>query len=398
MKLFKKTWFVVLGFLFLIKPGVVTGIPALGFLDSFYNYVRIGLIVLALFALLGIKIKIDAKLTVMLLIVASEFWKFFATFLVGGKFVEWGAMMNTFGIVLFTYTCLAYSEKSFYNGASIALGTYVVINFATVVLFPGGVYRTAVYDMNFFLSYRTAWLPVYLFSSVVVLMNYIKYRSKLTVAWAIIVMASIFISMILVWTATGLFCFGLALLVYIFCKIFKRGKPINMGIIIAVEAVVFVMLAIIRQQEKFSFILVDLLQKDLTLTERTRIWDNAIQSISKHPLLGIGGVDDEIKTRILGFGATHAHNFYLSAVFQYGFVGLILQLLPILYPVFKKEVRTSKCGLVISCAMIVLLTAYQAECFFSVGYYFAPIYIIIGSLSGRREPEVVSSTVAVERG
>lgn len=323
----------------------------------------------------------DGKLAVVLLIVLGEFWKFFTTFLTDGDFTGWGSMMNTLGIVLFTYTCLVYNEKSFYKGASIVLGTYVIINLFSVILFPGGLYETSDYSLNFFLSYRTAWFPVYLFASVVVMMYCVEYTSKASKIWAITVMLSLFVSMILVWTATGLFCFGLAAIVYFFCKIFRRGKPFSIFWVIIAEMIVFVMLVITRQQERFSFILVDVLKKDLTLTERTRIWDNAIVSISQHPLLGIGGVADEIKQEMLGYGVTHAHNFYLNTVFQYGLIGIIFQLLPMLYPFMKIRSKNSNSGLIVFCAIVALLTAYQAECFASIGYYLTPLFIIAGSFA-----------------
>ena len=84
MNVFCKPWFVMLGYLFLIKPGVVSGIPALSMVDTMFDICRIMLIALTVLDLLVIPIeKDDSKLTVMLLNFIAELWEIISTLLAG---------------------------------------------------------------------------------------------------------------------------------------------------------------------------------------------------------------------------------------------------------------------------------------------------------------------------
>ena len=379
MKEFHKPWFVALGFMFLIKPGVVSNIPALSAVDIAFDVFRIFLIILTVVALLVKPVKRkDPKMTAMLLIFVAEIWKIIATALEGHSYSGWGALMNTAGIVLFTYTCLIYDQRSFFEGASRTLGLYVIINALTVLLFPDGMYSTTKYTENFFLSYRTAWFPVYLLAATVVLFNAAIYPSKRTKLWRGLTICALFLSVIWVWTATSIFCFTLAAIVFFVCWKFRKGNPVRARWVLLVEAVVFVLMVIMKAQERFSFILVDLLQKDITMTSRLRIWDNALYVVSNNLLTGIGNVGSEAMEMILGYGATHAHNFFLDNTLRYGLIGLIFCLLPVIYTMTRSYKQPMQ-GLINSCVFVALLTSYQVECYMSIGYYILPIYVVLCS-------------------
>ena len=79
---------------------------------------------------------------------------------------------------------------------------------------------------------------------------------------------------------------------------------------------------------------------------------------------------------ILGFGATHAHNYFLNTALCYGIIGVVLSLTPICYTMSRKY-KNALIALISSCACLALLTAYQVECYMTIGYYLLPIYLVL---------------------
>ena len=89
--------------------------------------------------------------------------------------------------------------------------------------------------------------------------------------------------------------------------------------------VIFVIIVLLRMQDRFEFIIKDLLHRDLTFTGRTLIWDYAIKNIKNNLLFGIGIYD--YKMRRLQTGVYHAHCTYLNVLFENGIIGAISYLL-----------------------------------------------------------------------
>lgn len=391
VKEFHKPWFVMLGYLFLIKPGFISGMPEFWVIDTVFDIFRILLMVLTVLALIVKPIqKKGPQFVVLLLIFIGEAWKIIATVIGGEDYAAWGNLMNTAGMVLFTYTCLIYDQHNFFEGASRLLGLYVLINAVTVLVFPEGMYDNGQYTENYFLSYRTAWLPVYLLATTIVCLNAVLYPSDKSRCRCYLTMGAIFLSLFWVWTATGIFCFSIGAIVFVVCKKLRQGKPVTAKWILLVEGIVFLLIVVAREQERFVFILVDILQKDVTMTSRLRIWDNAIEAIPENLLTGVGALDDTAMRAILGFGVTHAHNFYLDTTLRYGIVGLIILLLPIIYTMTRKY-KYVNVALIGSCVFLTLLTSYQVECYSVIEYYLLPIYLALCSAVNAHECRIYRS-------
>lgn len=136
--------------------------------------------------------------------------------------------------------------------------------------------------------------------------------------------------MILQWTATGLFCFSIGGLVLLYCT-WKKRNPFKISTVMLTEAAAFWAIVIARLMDMFSFLLVNILHKDVTLTFRTRIWDNALAAIQQNLLTGVGRLDAAQMEAILGYGVSHPHNRYLYVTLCFGIIGLALFLLIVYY-------------------------------------------------------------------
>ena len=80
-------------------------------------------------------------------------------------------------------------------------------------------------------------------------------------------------------------------------------------------------MVILRNISAFRWLIVDALGKDLTLTTRTLIWDNAFIEILKSPIIGKGQMGGANIADILGYSAaTHCHNEILQVLLLGGVI------------------------------------------------------------------------------
>ena len=87
--------------------------------------------------------------------------------------------------------------------------------------------------------------------------------------------------------------------------------------------IIFTFLVVVcRIQNLFSFIIVDMLGKDLTFTGRTRDWDLAFELIPQRLLLGYGSMNQATEKIVLGDAFTH--NGLLELVFRGGIIALFI--------------------------------------------------------------------------
>jgi exopolysaccharide production protein ExoQ len=120
--------------------------------------------------------------------------------------------------------------------------------------------------------------------------------------------------------------------------------------------------------ENLKFIVVDTLNRDMTLTGRTEFWPVIINKINQHPIFGYGmagfwqpwrGADDpggDIIVARTQFQPMHAHNGFLDLALDLGWVGLGLFALSFFTNVAKAVVYLSRNRLPESGLPLLLLT------------------------------------------
>ena len=386
MRLFHNKWFMFFSMMFLMKPGVVSGMAALGALDSLFDIMRIMLCVICLLIFVKRKVVINKASITIGLIVCGELWKIVSSIMNGMAYNGWGATLNTLGITMFTYLALKQDSKAFFEGGSLLLGSYVIINTMTVLLFPNGMYASSMYTMNFFLSYRTAWFIFYLEATFLCLLSNELYPSKSKRRWLLFVLFCEYLSMIIVWTATGLFCITLGLLLILLWKQL-RLKVFSLKTIMLAEIALFFGIVVFQMQEKFAFIIVYILKKDITFSQRVRIWNNAITAVLNSLWIGYGNMDASEAASILGYGVNHAHSYYLNTALYFGIIGLCLGLFTIYYAFSSKmkEHDSENAVTIINLGMLVsLMTAFQVEGMMSIGYYLCMMYIVAAYLNSNK--------------
>lgn len=175
--------------------------------------------------------------------------------------------------------------------------------------------------------------------------------------------------------STSLMGLAIFLAVIIISKIVKSEKMWRSLIILLVVAIVI--FAFVRNTQVFEWLLVGVLKEDLTLNNRTVLWQQAIEQLKgMHWLFGFG-YSPPFNLRLGGtYAVNHPHNQYLQMLYNYGIGGLALYLLMV-YKMVRK-IRGIKNGHIKNIHMAALI-ATLIICITSRNYFYltAQIYYIV---------------------
>lgn len=98
--------------------------------------------------------------------------------------------------------------------------------------------------------------------------------------------------------------------------------------------VLFIGIVIFRIQDIFSFFIVDVLHKDLTLTGRVYAWDMALETIRNNLFIGYGTINGGRLTILQVWANTDpvsTHSFFLEVTLQGGLIGIALYVLAYIF-------------------------------------------------------------------
>jgi O-antigen ligase len=171
-------------------------------------------------------------------------------------------------------------------------------------------------------------------------------------------------------------CLALLLLYILFLYNRKAPKFFNYNVYIAVICAYFVGIVLLRLQYHFSWLIVDILGKDLTFSYRTYIWDYALLRIIKNPLIGNGfraPFGYELVSATIIFDA---HNLFLQILYSGGvlaFISLIITLVLAGKPLMKY--KDNPVAQLISFSIFVSLTVAMTWDFL-IYAYLAPLFLM----------------------
>lgn len=216
-------------------------------------------------------------------------WPLIITFTKDGNFIS---AFSFYGILLafgFLFQVKG-KDLQFINILLICFEIVIYINFFTMIVFPQGLYSTGsnlvgIARENWFLGFKnvmvTYFLPGYVISDIYSNLTGKKIRTY-------ILSIIILISAILSSSATSIV--GIIMMIIVSKLSFFRKKIniFNIKTYTYISFILFILIVIFRFQNVFSFFIVDILHKDLTLTNRTILWDVTINKILQSPIIGYG--------------------------------------------------------------------------------------------------------------
>jgi O-antigen ligase len=211
---------------------------------------------------------------------------------------------------------------------SLCFEIIVYLNFVSVLLFPAGLYKVVGNHNEFyFLGHRNNSIefiiPALLLS--IINLDMTEYESfKRHLSLLVISNVSVFLT----WSANAIIAI---VSMDIFCLVVLCGKEqslkiLNYWLTLLASIIATVYVVIFRLQAKFEWLISGVLKKSLTITNRTRLWDNALYYIAQSPLIGWGKEFDAIKLIKIGH-VNSAHNYYLDILYSGGLTLFIIYIL-----------------------------------------------------------------------
>lgn len=354
-------YFVIIAFL---EPPLFSQIKIV---DSFWLVLKVVAAVYSCVTLFRRKDKISIQ-QIMLALFQLSF--VFATILYGGD--VWISVKTiAFNLILYLFIDQMVRNK---NHAIIktlnnTLFMYIIINAILLVFFQdgfgpyiNGYVITADSRLNF-LGKDNALIFIFIFAITLSVMSYGKsaLRTKMIIAITLF-------TMVFVWSGTGLLGIFLLVIYLLFIQGRKADRFLNFGKLTVAYIFIYFGLVIFRVQDNFSWLIEDILHKDVTLTGRTYLWDSALLYISQRPWTGYGISEIGMIER---HGSYYSpHNLILQILISGGIVALILFLSVYMYSGIKMMKNGKVCRNLISAALFIYLFVSLTEATLNTQYLY----------------------------
>lgn len=291
-------------------------------LGSFMSLLRMVAAVLALAVFVFRQARIDAHLVLWLTL---PIWILLSTMLaesnVSGAV---GFLMRISTVALFFYSYRDHFVEVLHI-LYVVLGVLVLANLVSILAFPEGMYVTGTTNLayeNWLLGFKNKhivfFLPLLLITLLLCELEGIGVDK-------IAVIAAIVVSPLLTGSSTTLVSMSVMVVLGVLPFFRRKYRVFNSSTYFVLVAVLFIAVVLLRLQEIFSFLIVDVLGKDLTLTNRTVLWDIAMREIARRPIIGWGiQNNDYLHFLYSSHSIISAHNQILEYTFQGGVIAFII--------------------------------------------------------------------------
>lgn len=224
---------------------------------------------------------------------------------------------------------------------------FTLVDIVTNIMYPDGLYSTALYTENWFLGYKTERF-IYIFPMMVI-SGYIdiKKSGKPKVGFYVSYIIG-FVSCYLsgattCWVAMLFFIALYSALRFIHGskaslwkkKLLYRLTDYRVGIILYTTILACTILA-----ENIPFVvdLTTMLGKDPTFSRRSLVWSALILQLLNKPVLGLGYLSSADYVSIVSYtGGTNAHNMILSVLIYGGCIGLLIYVVSFVYSLYRVQ-------------------------------------------------------------
>lgn len=275
-----------------------------------------------------------------LLIVLGEFLILIFTFLNNGQIKSETLHFMMLCTLVALVECYRHQFVTFLDALMLHFECCIYINLASLIFFPESLFSRENVAYGFthewFLGSRNSFIS-WLLPGLVVALLYRCYHRK-SKRWVFLTIG-IFATQFFQTSSTLIVSSVLVLFLSLTPYVNRLFRPL---IGFAVSMVLEVLIVVFNQVNFLSPIIVGILGKSLTFTNRTTIWENALHSMRL--FTGYGKLYPNQTAQILGNfqtflwqGATHAHNQLLNLGFQAGIILIIITLVTYAVAFWKLE-------------------------------------------------------------
>lgn len=242
----------------------------------------------------------------------------------------------------------------------------IFINFITIFMFPKGMYLQNITNAgnNWFLGNDNQHIKYFITGICISIVYSINYYKKIKIRTIFLVLI-VSVSVIIRKSATGIVG-TIVLYLLIWSLIMSKQRYfLDIRKLLVIYSAIFFGVVIFRLQNIFSYLIVNILEKDITFTGRTFIWDYTIRYFKQKPFLGYGVEETIIRLEKYAnsnaINPVNAHNQLLEILYQGGivlfimFIGIIKQSSEKLYK-YKENIISKIISYAIFSLLITMLT------------------------------------------
>ncbi len=315
----KYSYILFILFIFILPPPFLNEIPYY----PFFNNLITTLIVFVLILLNIYKQRINMFIMITLMFVC---WNVLSSYILAEGILDIFNNIKIVSIVLLINLFINNHLISLLKSLNWLFSIYIYLNFITILLFPNGLYM----DNPRTDHYRSAWLLgienqfVYtIVPGITIIILYTFYKkNKLDFNSVIALLVSI-ITILSSWSATAIVSYVLFILGLVFLLTKGTKKLLNYNLLIILYSFIWIVVVRINSYNFFQNIIENILDKDMTFSNRTVIWDRAFLMIESSAWYGYGN-NSVIELITKDF---RTHNLILQMLLDNGLVSLILFIL-----------------------------------------------------------------------
>ena len=203
------------------------------------------------------------------------------------------------------------------------LYTYVLINLFTVIFFPNGIFNLTGAEHSWFLGHKNS---IGKYIMLLFLANDLDayYSDKTGTFQNFILHGSAILTLVLIHSVTSLIVISAYVLAKLTIRYFRIIKKIfTVKNLIIANVLFFVLVIKLHIQDLFANVITLYLNKDLSFSGRTYLWDRAIKNIASHPVFGYGILTPEAAAARNGYTNASVHNLLLDYLLIGGVVAII---------------------------------------------------------------------------
>ena len=347
------------------KPNYVSYI--MGTINKFFSLVKyLSIYISIILVLLNKNIR---KFTIF--ITLSQLYILVCTYYNGGlSQYSFGILTSVFVLCTFIDYSFSHNPALFLKSMISAFLLYILVNFIYMIGNPNGLYYSNGARVWFLGGKNTTIL--YILPLLISLVLYSKILNKKNKPMFFIVYLLSIIQLLIGWSATsivGLFIFSIGM---VFENKLRNIKLMNVKNYFIIYIVLFFSIVVYRLQNLFSYLIMNILKKDMTFTGRTVIWDHVLYNIKQKYLLGYGLEEESIRYAKQGGIRLYSHNQLLEVLYKGGifYASLIIIAFGTVIHQLKKY-KKSKFSFVLELSILVYLIMMLTE------YYHIEIFVYI---------------------
>lgn len=304
---------ILLAFLTLLKPDIIYNNEIINWCFNIFDII-LGTAIL----MVSYKEIFKSKITIIL---ALEIIILLISTIINNNNIVYALKFYIPFIILFLYLeFLIVNNKSrkMLNSICMVTGVFCIINFITVLM-NSNIGSTDVQNRMYFLGYDNSMASILIMTAFLFIVTS-KLKFKKIKSEYIIILIVIILTCFMIRSATAkIGAIMLLIFLILTCKKNLLSK-INYYSYLIVVIILFLFIVIFRNQVFLKEIVVDVLQRDLTFSGRTQIWDMSMKEIQNNPVFGIG--ISKMEERNEKIGIYHAHSTFLNIALEGGIIYL----------------------------------------------------------------------------